>query len=261
MIEKGKISEWIDRYNTRDLPEDEYHQFSQLVLKHPVLQAEVRLDRELNTIIEDEDTLEILKKLRNIREASRRPRSGLTYFLLAASFLALVATSVFVFLFIQKSGSSLTLIASSEIFPSDHMSVPGKLIAYFDLGKSSKCLTPVSRHMIMSSVRLTTMYQPLPEFEFLVGASTRAAQIRLLSPLPRLNLPSGSTIFFQWSCSPDQSNISIEILNNAGKVLSVFYPLNRENYLLETSSYGKGLIYWKIIMDEELMTIGSIVLM
>ena len=261
MIEKQKISEWIDRYNDNDLPAYEHLQFVEMISRHPVLRAEVRLDKELNTIIENEDILDLLHKLEKVRKSTKKSGSGFSFFLLAASFLALIATAILVFLFLPDPYKSFYYKVSAERPVAGHPSASGKLSRYLNLSKTSKCLMPVTRYENDINRQLIASYQPLPELELLIGASARADDLHILSPQPRISLPDGSTVLFEWNPVHEEVNLTLEIIDNTGSVLSTRHLPNSGRFILDTVFLGKGLIYWKLIMDEEIIYLGSIILM
>lgn len=261
MIEREKITEWIDRYNTGDLRENDHQKFTDMLHRHPVLKAEVRLDKELNAMMEDEDILDLINKLVQVRTKSKNTDLGLKYSLLAASFLALLTTGVYILFFLRHYEPDFSQSVGKEKPYSEHSIMPRTMLPFLDLSKSSKNYTPLARREEMRSRRLIARYQPLPELELLIGAAVRADNIRVSSPKPRLNLPSSSTVLYEWDNLPDNCSLSLEISDNQGKVLMTFYPLTGKRFLLTTSSFGKGLVYWKLIRDEEIVSMGSIILM
>lgn len=261
MIEILKMAEWIDRYNEGDLSTIEHRQFSEMISRHPVLRAEVKLDQEIIRMIEDEDVLELVQKLEKIRKSPEKSMHGYSFLMLAASILALTTIGLFTLLFIHTRDEPYSMMARDEKPVPARPVSSGKTLLYLDLSKTTKRISPPACREMAKNRQLIARYQPLPELELLIGSSIRADAFHLFSPQPRLSLPGGSTILFQWDPVPEISNCSLEIIDNTGKVLSTIFLPNGDRFVLDTDYLGKGLIYWKLIMDEEIISLGSVTLM
>jgi len=215
MNNPGKISEWIDRYNSSGLDPEEKKQFKLLMEKDPLLQREVILDEELNKILEDVSMLEFYRKLSGIRHKNEKGRIKFHHFLIAASVLFLIAIG----------------ILSVVIYPF---------------------------HRQETNLVLAAKYVKLPEFEALIGSMTRGANFRLLLPYGRIQIPGDSVVVFEWTAIENPSPVIIKVLDNSGKKLFESSPILANRFLLPVKNFGKGLFYWKIIEEEELIAIGSI---
>ena len=261
MIEQEKIAEWIDRYNNHDLSDTENHQFSLLLSKHPVLKAEVKVDQELNVVIGDEDTMILIQKLEKIRKSMQKTNSRHTHFLLAASFLILLASGILVFLFFCKPKDFLIPTTVQEGQESNATKGLRETIPCLDPG-ATFTINPVEKQRKTERMKnMIARYEKLPELELFIGVTTRAGMIQLSSPIARLQISSGSIVLFEWKYLYPIYDLSLQVLDNHGKELTSISPLMGDQYSLETSSFGKGRIYWKMIMKDEIVAMGSIILM
>ncbi len=261
MIEQNKIAEWIDRYNNHDLSDTENHQFSLLLSEHPVLKAEVKVDQELNVIIGDEDTIMLIQKLEKIRKSLQKTNAGHIHFLLAASFLILLASGILVFLFFYKPYDFSIPTTVQEVQGNNDKTGLRETIPGLDPG-ATFTMNPVEKQRKTERMKnMIARYEKLPELELFIGVATRAGLVHLSSPTARLEISSGSIVLFEWKYLYPVSDLSLQVMDNHGKELTSVFPLMGDQYSLETAAFGKGRIYWKMIMKDEIVAIGTIILM
>jgi len=122
-------SEWIDRYNENDLNEDEKVLFRKRMENNPLLRTEVHIDACLNELYQDDGTLDLIKKIKNINKKTDRDEGLLWYMLIAASFLYLIAFGTMMSLVRIDPGNRAAdvnvrsvenrLVPKAKIFPID----------------------------------------------------------------------------------------------------------------------------------------------
>jgi len=110
------------------------------------------------------------------------------------------------------------------------------------------------------NLQLSSDYNLLPEFELLVGANIRATLFELISPKARLQIPAGSIVNFTWENGDNSMPVTISILNNRGNCIFETDTLHENCYLLDTDYFQKGLFYWRITRDNDLITLGKMTL-
>src|ERR1039457_2840799 len=93
-----QIHEWIDRFNNNELDGKELQEFQELLKYDPVLRSEVRLDKELNDMLQQEDLLALRKTIMKVRNDRGNRGPGKKIILLAASILILLIISVLLYL-------------------------------------------------------------------------------------------------------------------------------------------------------------------
>ncbi len=253
-------NEWIDRYNENDLTEDEKVLFRKRMEKNPLLRTEVHIDACLNKLYQDDGTLDLMKKIKNINKKTDRDE-GLWSMLIAASFLYLIAFGTMVSLVrIDPGNLALNLnlrsvenrlVPNAKIFPID----------IFEGLNQVKSITPDARRENSRKQQLALNYKPLDDFELLVGCVTRSAHLSLIAPSSILTRPSGSSVEFKWVCQGMKTPVNITFFNNRGKLVFEANEKEGESYTLVTQDWPGGVYYWKIIMEEEMIFMGKLILL
>ena len=109
MSDREKLPEWIDRFNNGELSGKELTSFLEMVQRDPRLSEEIRLDKELDSILKDEDLLEVRAKIRDISSRNLKRRgSRRKFYLMAASFLILIGAGTLAY-FISELKSKLEI--------------------------------------------------------------------------------------------------------------------------------------------------------
>jgi hypothetical protein len=252
-MEREKISEWIVRYNEGTLEGKELEAFLRMLQDDPDLRKEVAVDLEINRILEERDLLEFREAILNARKSpkSGRPR----WFLLAATLLLLVSAGGYLLYQaffrsdVQDHQGRITA-AKQDTTMQGKMNAPGEKTVKTD----SNAREPGT---IRKTDLLAQNFVPLPSLESLVGVVTRADGIILEEPGYNLRIRQGDPVRFRWTTSgPDR--IGIQVFDNRGfKILSEGNIGNNE-YLLKTGSMKPGLYYWKILKNDQLVTVGKI---
>ena len=75
-----------------------------------------------------------------------------------------------------------------------------------------------------------------------------------------ISIPEGTEVFFSWQDYERTQEVHIIIMNNQG--IPVFeIPIEHgSSYILKTKGFRKGLYYWKIMMDDDLVLMGKFAL-
>jgi len=250
-------SDWIDRYHENVLNQAELKKFTGLYEMNGVLRAEVEIDRRLNELLADPETLDFYQKINAVgHKQGRKGHQGLLW-LMAASFLVLFTVGALLYLLgkpgpvagsfdrsqerVQHSGISGT--PSQESFP--ELAIAEKPSIVF----GDKVLLPYSA---------VSSYEVLPELELLVGAHTRTLTFRLQAPAPELQRAVGSEVVYLWENAGSGLSVTITILDNRGQCVMKTKPIEGNSYLLDTGGFQKGLYYWKITVEDELIMLGKL---
>ncbi len=104
-------------------------------------------------------------------------------------------------------------------------------------------------------------YRPIPEYEILVGVTYRGASFKLQTPPCRMVLFRGTDLIFKWNSSEVQDPVAIELFNNKGKKVYESFCFTGNGFPLSTDPFDPGTYYWKIIIDDELISMGRLILL
>jgi hypothetical protein len=121
------------------------------------------------------------------------------------------------------------------------------------LGREEETKAPVARYASMNFV-------PLRELELLVGSVARGSSFRVLQPSERIRAKSGSSVVFEWSSGGSELPVTIEFIDNRGSLVSTSVIMGESRYSYSTAGFSPGLYYWKLISDEQLITMGRLIL-
>jgi hypothetical protein len=252
MIEINKISEWICRYNEGDLHGDELKTFKQMVSSDRELQREVLLDRKMNQFLNDSDLLEFRKAMIWARK-SYAHQAKYQVLTIAASLLVLVTTCT-IFLFVSMPGPVRHAIAFSSPGHGDGRNLTGEA--------GAPSTTPIRHGPVRTrdhnaGIAGTSLaYIPLARMERLCGESVRAEFLSVISPEADKQYHRSETIRFEWRTGAE-SEISIEIINNKGKVVAGLEAEKSTWREFKAGSLSPGLYYWKLIDHENLVYTGK----
>jgi hypothetical protein len=230
MKDSEKLNEWIDRYQSGELDGEELSRFLTILENDPLLRRELQIDRDLDILIARGDLIEITEKIGLARQKQGGLWFGKLPFLIAASLLLLVTIG-------------LVVMLGTDHLRNDHDSRAGE-------GSPNR----------QSGIYAAVNFAPLHEFEALVGAVTRGPSCKLLQPASRIIERSGSEILFEWTDPGSQAMVTIELFDNRGNRVCKSGMIAGTHYRLMTRALAPGLYYWKLIIDEELITMGRALL-
>jgi hypothetical protein len=252
-MEREKINEWIVRYNEGTLEGEELETFLLMLKDDPDLRKEVRVDQEINRMLEERDLLEFREAVLKARQGKPSGRTG--WLLLAAMVLVLASVGGYVIyqaLFNGKlpvSKQSVTEARSDSVSSNETPDHKGQSVGHNPKPEDSIA----SHHRMM----LAENFVPLTSLESLVGVVTRADGIIVEKPAYVLNIRQGAEVRFRWNT---QENAPVEVMffdNRGNKILSSGKTHDRE-YLLVTGVLKQGLYYWKLLKNDQLVTVGKI---
>ena len=110
---------------------------------------------------------------------------------------------------------------------------------------------------------LAENYKPMIQFELLVGSVTRSNQFRLIAPATNLQIDAGNPVRFEWGHQNKAHPVTIALMNNRGALVFETLLLQEDTYIyiLKTKTLHKGLYYWKIMIDDEMVIMGKLTLL
>jgi hypothetical protein len=262
-----KIHDWIDRFNDNELNDAELEEFRELLENDPVLRAEVRLDKELNEMLQDEGLMSLQEKISVARSNYRDKRStGYRRLLLAASIVGIVALSVALYLIvgIKTSNNKVNqntpfqalqpgkknstgqdagnVIVEKRLASKDSLSVSGKEIS----GRQNQMLAQAE-------------YKPYPPFESLIGTHLRSGDFRFVNPAQGSHFNGESSIVFSWTTENPHA-LSLKIMDNHGRLIFDSHPIRGKSYTIKERTLGKGLFYFKIMEEDEIVYFGKLMI-
>lgn len=251
-MERQKINEWIDRFNEGSLKGEDLATFIQMLHDDPELRKEVKIDREINRMLEERELLEFREA---VLKAGKRSSPGKSrWFLLAAVVIVLLSAGGY-FLFRTVPTQD---IPAKERLAERPTRAPGE-VAVKEIpaktGKEAEKSQEVTPRR--KKVLLAESFTPCPSLEHLVGETTRAEGIILLGPLPEITVRRGDTVQFSWRMSGEDS-LKILFYDNHGRQIMIAEPGIAHSYSFSTGSYQRGLYYWKFLEDDQLVTAGKI---
>ncbi len=110
------------------------------------------------------------------------------------------------------------------------------------------------------NLHASTDFTPMKEFELLVGSVTRGPSVRLLQPPAKMIEKRGDSLLFEWTPGGSGSPVSFEFLDNRGELVGTSVVMTGNRFWFRSSGFSPGLYYWKMISEEELVTMGRIIL-
>jgi hypothetical protein len=256
MSDREKLPELIDRYNNGKLSGEELTAFLEMVRTNSRLREEVRLDSELNEILANGDILELRQKIMEIQKKHLRSKGpDIHLFLLAASFLLLLGIEVILFMSIvyhNPSKSTImdpknqpTLKRGQEITRVEHPVITSDTV---NKGKSTVRKMPVKR--------LAANFRKNPSFENMIGATRYAGYFRMKDPVIGYRFSRKAVIRFEWILE-EQTGIDLKIMDNTGKSVHESGSLGKNNYSLPPKTLDRGLYYFKVLQNDEILYFGK----
>jgi hypothetical protein len=260
-METEITSDWIDRYNEDELSETEKSLFQERMLTNPLLRSEVYIDACLNRLLAEEEVLDLMGK---IRSASMKNISGnrrMNFLLVAASILCFVMIGgLFYLVRTNMAPDTVCSMHRKNQFYQTNGADPTKLHCPSDFEQSGHnvslpfCRSTYQRLMAKN-------FEPLSEFELLIGSVTRSHPFKLISPGVNDSISAGTEVLFAWQEYNQAIPISIIIMNNQGIPVYEISLNQTSSYHLKTNGYRAGLYYWKIIMNDDMVLMGKLTIL
>jgi hypothetical protein len=260
-METQITNNWIDRYSDNDLSESERQLFQLNLQRNSLLRKELLIDVRLNQFLEDPDTIELMYKIRNITRKPYLAHLKDIRIMAAASVFCLIFLGVSYLIINRDPGDFNRVDDNSKYKENQIPEETGNPVVTFRELKKNSSATPVSRRILALKPVAHDLFTPITEYESLVGAVTRSSGVLVSSPLPELKTHLNLSVPFVWEGSIASDTVSIVIINNHGtSVQTSQHPGNIQKYLLETDKLGRGLFYWKILVNDELIVMGRIII-
>jgi hypothetical protein len=253
-------SDWIDRYNDDELEEPERIFFLQQMADNPILRTEVHIDSRLNSFFNDEDLMDLMKKIRAVTAKPGHTATLIPSMLIAATVMCLLIFGAVVYFIEKKPVLFSGFIQHQTVSPETKHDRNSKSGDNLVEQRPETDKPVVNSNGISQSWLLSENYKPMAEFELLVGSVTRSTQIKLMTPASKIKIRAGIPVRFSWISQNNQCNVTLVIVNNLGNVIFESQLLHYNEYTLQTKGMPGGLYYWKIVQDDELVIMGKLTL-
>lgn len=252
-MEKEKINEWIDRYNQGTLKGRDLERFLRLLADDPDLQREVMVDREINRMMADRELLAFREAI--LKAKQRIPGRRIRWMLLAAMVTVLLSAGgfmVYYSLFLNENPS----IRGTEVTSRSDTSGGNVSPEIFGTELAEDQKPPITSDESKQPM-IAQNFVRNSSLEVLVGEHTRADGMILEEPGSDLKKKIGDQVCFRWR-TENADPVEILLFDNRGnRILSVVLN-NKKEYLLPTTALEPGLYYWKMLMNDLLVTAGKI---
>ena len=262
------IHDWIDRFNENELTDEEVKEFETLLREDPSLQAEVRLDKELNEMLQDEDLLSFRTAIHEAGKKQERKGNHRKIFLLAASLLLFVILPVVLFLVLATghgnlkdlrvnqnggSGQEARKNHAPDAYSKDGQYENRQIVSDSIAGISQE--KPGDHKPLIADAN----FKPFPPYESLTGTRIRSEKFTLLRPASGSHFHSGDTIIFSWQAS-NPHQLTLQIMDNHGKAVRNLNPSGEMQIKIPPGSLHKGLFYFKIMKEDNIVFFGKFIL-
>jgi hypothetical protein len=256
MSDRKKIPELIDLYNSGMLNGEELQAFLHLLKTNPRLREEVKLDNELDRILANDDILQLRRTILKVQKKNNKNEGpDINYYLLAASVVILIGIEVL--LFLNKSNrfhtddTTVTVKERTGPGPAKGNNQADKRFVLVDsMKRTDKTPEQPAEPEAVSS------YRKNPAFENMIGATRQLSSFRMDAPMPGTAFSKKTVILFKWFFD-DHSVIKLTILNNKGASVHESEALKGKRYSLPAGTLTKGLYYFKVIQDDEIVYFGK----
>lgn len=263
MKSKAKLYEWIDRFNTNDLSGEEYIQFVHLLNSDLRVREEVLLDRGLNSMLKDKELLDLRKKITNVcKTGGRKEINYNRYVLIAAAVLIILTIGFTVSHLIRiyphsRNTTSFETTDVSERGTENFLLFPGQQNTekYSPFGSETP-LTERHSGEAKFNRNLMASYEPNKTFEYLTGITWRSSGFSLTLPGSDAKFVCQENITFSWRTGKNVKT-SLYINDNLGILRYESEYNSYSSVRIKAGFLGKGLFYYKIVEEDEVVYIGK----
>ena len=250
-------SHWIGKFTDKELSPEEESRLMAQASHNPLLRNELRLDEDINELFDDCDRIRLSD---TIRSAIHHEKSRVIlplYLKIAASLIILITMTALAGLLVNyyRQNPGQSLINNNPLMKPETRGLFGFLQGY---RLQDMPATPARRRELAINSKSFNSYSRRAEYEFLIGTATRDVTVFVISPLPRVSCKADSQLQFLWRWVSEVVPVSLEIIDNRGRLVLNTSQMMDMSYILNTRQWPKGLYYYKIIAADELVTIGSI---
>ncbi|MDP1622321.1 MAG: hypothetical protein Q8M08_08270 [Bacteroidales bacterium] len=253
--------DWIDRYNNDELNENEKAIFEERMGTNHLLRSEVHLDDCLNRFLMDEGLLDLMKKISSSSQKNQSRGSWWKPMLIAATLLCLTVMGGLFYLLQTNPGTIRQCVVSRTDQPlREHEVEPEKLTPLTDF-QNPLVRDQIPHNMAKHMFLLAEAFQPLTEFDLLIGSVTRSDYFKLITPDPVLSIPAGTRVLFSWTYDERSEPVSIILMNNKGIPVFEMPLTKKDTFVLNTGDFLPGLYYWKILAGDDLVLMGKLTIL
>ncbi|MBM3404533.1 MAG: hypothetical protein FJY10_06550 [Bacteroidetes bacterium] len=235
-----EFKDQISSYNQGELDESQKKAFEEQMAGDPELAREVRLDKDLDQVLADQDTIEFREQLqKSMLEGDGHP--GLfAWLLLAASILIILGISAF---YLLRS------VKEQPLF--EHRNPPIVNQQPEDIS------TPEKQPDKAVVVDDKLAFSPCPELEEMIKIHYRDHNRTLISPGKETNITSDPMVLFKWEPA-HLDTAMVKIFNNKNKLIYQSNP-RPANYLRIKIKLNPGIYYWQLTLNRNLHSVGRLV--
>ena len=256
MSDREKLPELIDRFNNGTLTGEKLTAFLEMLKTNPRLREEVRLDSELNEILANVDILELRQKILSIqKKRQKRKGTNLHLFLLAASLLLLIGIEALLIMnnTHRNPYNNTTLIRkyqpdSKQLVGNNKVEHPA--ITTETINKEKKIRDRKTEKRLAASFRKNS------SFENMIGSTRHAGYFRMDAPLIGYRFSEKAEIMFKWT-QDGHAEIELKIMDNTGITIHESRLLDKNKYSLPPGTLNRGLYYFKVLQNDEIIFFGK----
>jgi len=259
MSNREKMPEWIDRFNNGELSGEELQTFLEMAKKDPRLREEIKLDLDLNSILTEEDILDLRKKIMNLkRQRLGRKGNNLKFYLMAASFLLFLGIGLLLFYYKGTRTSNaksveIILLQKHQAQLKQHLSVQKP-----DSSKTSLNIEKKENHFSSEEIGtdLLAGFVKNPSLENLIGTTRHSENFLMVFPINNHHFSANAVARFEWIVD-GQAEIELRIMNNSGTPVHESGTIRKNSYSIPSGKLKPGLFYFKILRGDELLYFGK----
>ena len=210
----------------------------------------------MNEILDNKDILELRKKILHIQKnRQKRKEPDLHFLLLAASLLLLMGIEVLLF-----TNNNHRNPSGDNILHPKHQSGTRQLTISKKGDQPVIAAKTVNREKRIkdqkTQMKLAASFRENPSFENMTGATRHAGYFRMVLPLTGYPYSEKAEIRFEWILD-EHTEIELKIMDNTGTHVHESGNLSKNKYSLPPGTLKKGLYYFKIMQNDEILFFGK----
>jgi hypothetical protein len=256
MSDREKLPELIDLFNSGNLRGDDLNAFVALLKNNPRLREEVRLDKELDEILANQDLLELRKKILSVQKKNKKRKGpDIQSLLLAASIVLLIGIELV--LFLNKANNHPSDIGvpagnqrSGPEHPIEDQQAEHPVINPDSVRKENKTHDRTKANQIAAS------FQKNPTLENMTGTTRHLGYFRMVTPVNGYCFYKKEAIRFDWTLE-HPAELQLQIMNNIGTIVHESGSINVNAYSLDPGSLKRGLYYFMVTQDNRIVHVGK----
>ena len=256
MSDREKLPELIDRFNNGKLTGEKLTAFLEMLKTNPRLRDEVRLDSELNEVLANMDILELRQKILLIQKnRQRRKGMDLHFFLLAASLLLLIGIEALLIMNNTHRNPSNNTTLIPKYHPDSKQLVINNKTEQTAITKETVNKGEQIRDRKTDKI-FAASFRKNPSFENMIGSTRHAGYFRMDAPLIGYRFSEKAEIIYEWT-QDGHAEIELKIMDNTGTNIHESRLPDKNKYSLPPGTLKKGLYYFKVLQNDEIMFFGK----